>query len=97
MCTVNKDDDDDDDGDDSIDSSQDSQDSGRIQIGHQMTNVVPYSGESFLSNKTGELVAALHNQLVCRTLRRCVAGKAFRPPSAHGCIYIGQLESLTLQ
>ena len=86
--------DDDDDGDDSVDSSQDS---GRIQIGHQMTNVAPYSGGSFLSNKTGELVAALHNQLVCRTLRRCVAGKAFRPPSAHGCIYIGQLESLTLQ
>ena len=49
-----------------------------------MTNVASYTGGSFVPDKAGELVAALHNQLVCRTLRRCVMGKVFRPLSAHG-------------
>ena len=69
-------------------SSQDSQDSGRIQIAHQMTDVKSFTGDgSFIPEKAGELVAALHNQLACRTLRRLVMGKEFRYTNCTWFVY----------
>ena len=65
------------------DSSPNSQDSGRFQMGHQM-NECPYTAGSFLSNKAGELVAALHTMLVCRALQRYSKGKTINSLTAHG-------------
>jgi len=60
-----------------------SQESARIQISHQM-NVAPYTSSSFLSDKAGKLVAALHTSLVCRALTRYVAGKEVSALTANG-------------
>ena len=55
------------DGDNSPSSSQES---GKLQMGHQIVNSQPYKVKSLLTEKVGELVAALHNGLACRALRR---------------------------
>lgn len=70
--------------DEEADSSPDSQDSGRLQIGHLLTNVSTYTYNSFLSDKVGELVAALHTSLACRALRRYMRRKKFNSLTAHG-------------
>ena len=66
------------------DTSPCSQVSGRFQIGHQMTKSNPYLPESFLPDKAGELMAALHTSLVCRTLRRYTKKKEVNSLTAHG-------------
>ena len=43
-----------------------------------------YITGSFIPDKDGELVAALHASLVCRALRRWKQGKVFYPLTAHG-------------
>ena len=45
--------------------------SGRFQMGHQMTFNL-YKNNSYLSEKVEELMAALHNLVVCRALRKYV-------------------------
>ena len=66
------------------DSSPSSQDSGRLQMGHQMINTQPYTANSVLTEKVGELVPALHTSLACRALRRYVRRKKVSLLTAHG-------------
>ena len=61
-----------------------SQGSGRIQIAHQMTGIAPYRPGSFLYDKTGELVAAMHNSLACRAFRKYLKGKTVDSLTGHG-------------
>ena len=61
-----------------------SQESGRLQMGHQMVNSKPYKAGSLLTEKVGELVAALHNGLACRALRRYVRRGKVSSLTAHG-------------
>lgn len=86
MCVVNScvEEEQDSSQDSSQDSLQDSQNSGRLQMGHQVFNTASYVAGSFIPDKAGELVAALHASLVCRALRRCKREKVFYPLTAHG-------------
>ena len=52
-------------------------------MGHQM-NTKPYKNDSFLQDKVGELVAALHTALSCRALRKYKAEKRFTSLKGHG-------------
>lgn len=61
-----------------------SQDSGRVQIAHQMTGITPYTEGSFLYDKTGELVAAVHNSLACRAFRKYLKGETVDSLMGHG-------------
>ena len=61
-----------------------SQGSGRIQIAHQMTQLEPYTEGSFLYDKTGELVAAVHNSLACRAFRKYSKGETVDSLTGHG-------------
>lgn len=69
------------DGDSSPSSSRESV---RFQMGHQMTNTKPYTATSVLTEKVGELVAALHTGLACRALRRYVRRRKVSSLTAHG-------------
>ena len=64
-------------------SSDTSNTSGRFQMGHQMT-FNPYKVDSYLSEKVGELIAALHNLLVCQALRKYVRKSNVDSLEAHG-------------
>ena len=80
---------DDRDGDNEVSSDGDnspcsSQESGKLQMGHQMTNSKAYKVNSLLTEKVGELVAALHNGLACRALRRYVRRGKVSSLTAHG-------------
>jgi len=44
----------------------------------------PYKQDSFLPNKSGELVAALHTSLACKALRKYYRGEEFDSLKAHG-------------
>ena len=57
--------------------------SGRFQMGHQVT-CNPYTDDSYLSEKVGELMAALHNLLVCQALRKYVRKSNVNSLEAHG-------------
>ena len=61
------------------DSSPSSQDSGKTQ-----PYGPPYHPKSVLTEKVGELVAALHTSLACRALRRYVRRKKVSSLTAHG-------------
>lgn len=68
-----------------VDSSPtDNQESGTCQMGHQMTNTQPFKTMSFLTEKVGELVTALHTSLACQALRRYVRRKKVSSLTAHG-------------
>ena len=49
-----------------------------------MTQVRIYYYDSFLQDKVGELVAALHTALSCRALRKYKAEKRFTSLKGHG-------------
>ena len=66
------------------DTSPCSQASGRFQIGHQMAKSNPYLPGSFLLEKAGELMEALHTSLACRALRRYTKKKKVDSLTAHG-------------
>ena len=68
-------------GDSSPDSSPAS---GRFQMGHQMTKSDPYVPNSFLTEKVGELMAALHNSLACRAMRKYTTRRKVHPLTACG-------------
>jgi len=70
--------------DEKTDASQSSQESGRFQIAHQMTNTKPYRADSALSERAGELMAALHTLLVCRAVRKYIKQKQVSSLTAHG-------------
>ena len=76
------------DSDNEVSSDEDdlpsSQESGRLQMGHQVVNSKPYIVGSLLTEKVGELVAALHNGLACRALRRYVRREKVSSLTAHG-------------
>ena len=76
--------DDDDVSPDGDSSSSSSQESGRLQMGHQMINTKPFKSNSFLTEKVGELVAALHTGLACRALRMYVSRRKVSSLTAHG-------------
>ena len=40
----------------------------RVQIAHRMAKTKPYRADSALSERAGELMAALHTSLVCRAV-----------------------------
>jgi len=60
-----------------------SQHSGRVQGAHQMTSLAP-KGASWLQEKAGELVGALHTSLTCRAIERFSNGESVPTLSAHG-------------
>ena len=73
-----------DDGDEEqFDNDENSQHSGRIQVGHQMTNLKPKSG-SLWYEKIGELVGALHTSLACRAIKKYLNGENVQSLTAHG-------------
>ena len=61
----------------------DSHVSGRLQMGHQITPG-PYASNSYLPDKLGGLMAALHTSLVCRALRNYSQKKKVNLLKAHG-------------
>ena len=65
------------------DTSNTSNTSGRFQMGHQVI-CTPYTDDSYLSEKVGELMAALHNLLVCQALRKYVRKSNVDSLEAHG-------------
>jgi len=52
-----------------------SEHSAKFQMGYQVSSIKPYKGGSFISDKAGELVGAIHLLLVCRVLRSYTKGK----------------------
>ena len=65
-------------------SGSDSDNSGRVQMGFQLPGMKPYQTGSFISNKAGELVGAIHASLVTRALKRCSSGKMIKDMVGHG-------------
>ena len=57
--------------------------SGRFQMAHQM-NCTSYKENSFLTDKMGGLIAALHNVVTCRALRNYASKHYFQSVKAHG-------------
>ena len=77
--------DDDEDPMDSGSQTVSSEHSAKFQMGHQTHNYKAYKGGSFIPDKSGELVGALHLSLVCRALRRYTEGKTLVfPLVGHG-------------
>lgn len=62
----------------------DSDNSDRVQMGFQLPVMKPYTTESFISNKAGELVGAIHASLVTRALKRFSSGKMIKDMVGHG-------------
>lgn len=60
--------------------------SGRFQMGHQMS-CTPYKQNSFLTEKVGGLIAALHTVVTCRALRNYASKHNCQSVKAHG-LYI---------
>lgn len=65
-------------------SGSDSDNSGRVQMGFQLPGIKPYQTGSFIFNKAGELVGAIHASLVTRALKRCNSGKMIKDMVGHG-------------
>ena len=63
--------------------SESSDVSGRFQMGHQMT-FIPYKRTSYLSEKVGQLIAALHTAVTCRALRKYAMKNKVCSLKAHG-------------
>ena len=59
-------------------SGSDSDNSGRVQMGFQLPGMKPYQTGSFIFNKAGKLVGAIHASLVTRALKRCSSGKMIK-------------------
>ena len=55
---------------DNCNQTDSSEHSFKFQIGHQAQHLKPYKRGSFIPDKSGELVGALHLSLKCRALRR---------------------------
>ena len=87
-CVTKDDDDDDDSENDDGNSSQSSEGkSSSIQMGFQMPVMKSYKEQSFIPNKAGELVGAMHLTLVCRALRRHISGREVQYPLiGHGLL-----------
>lgn len=62
-------------------------------MGHQM-NFTSYKDNSFLTNKIGKLIAALHNAVTCRALRNYASKRNFQSIKAHG-LYIQRAMCIT--
>ena len=61
----------------------DCSDSGSLQMGHQMS-CTSYKQNSFLAEKVGGLIAALHTVVTCRALRNYVSKRNCKSVKAHG-------------
>jgi len=56
---------------------------GSLQMGHQMS-CTSYKRNSFLAEKVGGLIAALHTVVTCRALRNYVSKRNCKSVKAHG-------------
>ena len=59
-------------------------DEGRVEVGFQMQPLKPYKQNSQVPEKIWALVAAVHQYIVSKTIRRTLKGKAVETVNGHG-------------